>query len=473
MRKQKALLTVISALPLLIALLMLIALWAGTLGEYRSQCYLVSGDSWVVPEVNTVQPSLFFRYTGGDLKVLADGKTVYEKQTVSRLAERFSGSRSLIVELPEDVAGKKLEIKISIEGTEVNTLVEAPLYGSHNAVFHLFLYQALPALVIGSFQLIFGIIFLFLTVGFSVTVSGVADHILGAAICINFGMWLFSSGGILPLFMRTPYDTIVEIGTSLLILPLLLFMLYTLNNRRSYLEVGIWIFAACMVFYLIFAASESMNNVRMHDLATLLPNIGCISFSVTQILNYYLNITASYARQEEYMSLTEKAYIDALTGLPNRKSADNVFRSLNSTAGSYCIVSMDLDNLKIINDTYGHEAGDSMLKAASDTLIECVGELGFRARMGGDEFVLVLKRVPENAVQSLLEEIEEKLNGAGIVRHRIPYSISYGYAFREERRKGTALDIYNLADERMYEQKSEKKRQRILEATLAQEGRSH
>ncbi|MBR0092492.1 MAG: GGDEF domain-containing protein, partial [Lachnospiraceae bacterium] len=308
----------------------------------------------------------------------------------------------------------------------------------------------------------------FLTIGFSVSVSGVADHILGAGVCINFGIWLFSSSNLLPLFMREPFDTFVEIGSSLLILPLLLFMLYSLRNRHSFLETGIWIFAACMVIYLIFAAAESMYGTRMHDLATLLPIIGCLSFSVTQILNYYLNITASYARQEEYLSLTEKAYIDALTGLPNRKSADNVFRSLNSAVGSYCIVSMDLDNLKIINDTYGHDAGDSMLKAAADTLIESVADLGFRARMGGDEFVLVLKRVPETAVASLLEEIEEKLNGAGIVRHRIPYSISYGYAFKDEVKKGTAVDVYNLADERMYEQKTAKKRQRILEATLAQ-----
>ena len=467
MLKKKILITTICVLPLLLALLFLVAFWAGNLNRYRANSYAVIVEGWRVPEEETVQPTLLLHLTAGDIRILADDEVVFEKEMPSRVASAFSGSRTHLVSLPDSIEGRTLEIQVTVDGNPVDTFVEQPLYGSHDDLFHLYMYQAMPALIVGSFQLLFGIVFLFLTVAFSVSISGVADHILGAAICINFGVWLFSSGGVLPLFMRAPYDTIAEIGTSLLILPLLLFMLYSLRNRHSYLETGIWIFAGCMVIYLIFAAAESMYSTRMHDLATLLPIIGCLSFSIAQILNYYLNITASYARQEEYMSLTEKAYIDALTGLPNRKSADNVFRSLNSAVGSYCIVSLDLDNLKIINDTYGHEAGDSMLKTAADTLIESVGELGFRARMGGDEFVLVLKRVSSTAVASLLEEIEEKLNGAGIIRHRIPYSMSYGYAFKEECKKGSSLDVYNLADERMYEQKSEKKRQKILEATMA------
>ena len=459
MLRRKMLFTLLALLPLLLVLALITARWTTALRRYRAACLAVSGDYTVPVDSDLIQPTLLIHYTGGDVTVLSDGETVFHDDTDAPMGGSLTGARTLLVTLPEDIAGKHLRLTIRIDDKEVNTLLEMPRLGSYNNVFHLFIYQSLPALTIGTFLLLFGVIFLLLTVGFSVSVRGVADHVLGAVICIVFGIWLFCSSGILSLFIRAPFDTFLEIGTSLLILPLLLFMLYALRDRHSYLETGIWMFAGCMVIYLIFAASESMYNNRMPDLATLLPIIGCLCFVMTQILNYYLNISASYARQEQYGSLSAQAYMDPLTGLPNRKSADNVFRSLNSGGGSYCIVSLDLDNLKIINDTFGHNAGDRMLKTAADVLNECVADKGFHARMGGDEFVIVLRRTSEDAVKALLARIGERLRERGRSAYGIEYSISIGYAFKEERKRGVALDVFKLADDRMYSQKAEKKAQ--------------
>ncbi|MBR0092633.1 MAG: hypothetical protein IJP92_13135, partial [Lachnospiraceae bacterium] len=160
MRKRKALLTIAAVLPLFVALLLLVALWAGTLRNYRSQCYVVSEADWTAPVANVVQPTLMLRLTAGDIRVTADGADVYERKMTSSVASGFSGSRTVLVPLPQDTANSKLNVYISFDGKEVNTLVEPPLYGSHDALFHLFMYQSLPALTVGSFQLIFGIVFL-------------------------------------------------------------------------------------------------------------------------------------------------------------------------------------------------------------------------------------------------------------------------------------------------------------------------
>ena len=102
MRKRKALLTTVAVLPLLIALLLLVALWAGTLRNYRARCYVVTEEDWVAPVANVVQPTLMLRLTAGDIRVTADGETVYEKKMTSSIASRFSGSRTILVPLPQE-----------------------------------------------------------------------------------------------------------------------------------------------------------------------------------------------------------------------------------------------------------------------------------------------------------------------------------------------------------------------------------
>ena len=159
MLKKKILITTICVLPLILALLYLIGFWAGNLNSYRAKSYVVIIEGWRVPEQETVQPTLLLHLTAGDIRVLADDVVVFEKEMSSRVASSFSGSRTYLISLPESVEGKTLEIQITVDGAPVNTFVEQPLYGAHDDLFHLYMYQALPALIVGSFQLLFGIVF--------------------------------------------------------------------------------------------------------------------------------------------------------------------------------------------------------------------------------------------------------------------------------------------------------------------------
>jgi diguanylate cyclase (GGDEF)-like protein/putative nucleotidyltransferase with HDIG domain len=151
---------------------------------------------------------------------------------------------------------------------------------------------------------------------------------------------------------------------------------------------------------------------------------------------------------------------DALTGLPNRRSferqlAAGLARSVEANTSASLVV-LDLDRLKEINDTYGHEAGDRALRAIGSVLRSTVRETDLCARFAGDEFVIVLwdcsleheaRRVAEvqNAVSAFPFEPRQGV--------RVPLSISAGSA-RFPADGVTLGDLLIAADERMYQDKA-------------------
>ena len=106
---------------------------------------------------------------------------------------------------------------------------------------------------------------------------------------------------------------------------------------------------------------------------------------------------------------------DALTGLPNRRYLDErlVQASHVGTVASACLLHIDLDRFKQINDTLGHAAGDAMLVHTAKVLREIVGSENFTARVGGDEFVVLLK---EHRTDEELALLAKQI----VMRMRIP-----------------------------------------------------
>lgn len=165
----------------------------------------------------------------------------------------------------------------------------------------------------------------------------------------------------------------------------------------------------------------------------------------------------------------ELAYLashDTLTGLPNR----SVFSAQLATALAHAkrhetmvaIFFMDLDGFKAINDAHGHEAGDQVLVEVGKRLMEAVREEDLVARMGGDEFTLLLTSLKrkEDAIavaDKLIEQVGRPILGNG--ERRI--GISIGIAFYPE--DGDAADrLLSLADNLMYAAKKKGKGQYAL-----------
>lgn len=138
---------------------------------------------------------------------------------------------------------------------------------------------------------------------------------------------------------------------------------------------------------------------------------------------------------------------DGLTNLLNRRSFD-IFTRQNKDK-KFVVISIDMNNLKIINDTYGHHEGDKAIISVVDTIHGYFKKGNTLYRMGGDEFLIISTKLSLEQIKSNLVAINHKLKEKG-------YSIAYGIAVHEEN-----VDIQTVceeADSLMYELKKAQKR---------------
>jgi diguanylate cyclase (GGDEF)-like protein len=140
--------------------------------------------------------------------------------------------------------------------------------------------------------------------------------------------------------------------------------------------------------------------------------------------------------------LRHEARHDELTGLLNRRGLDQAVRELSSgrrfAASAHCLVVIDLDGLKLVNDHAGHVAGDQMLVTFATELQTAARGVDLTARIGGDEFIAILPGLPIGAAIKWAEAMHES---SGI-------AWSYGVA---ERGDGEELENWlNRADKLMY-----------------------
>lgn len=149
--------------------------------------------------------------------------------------------------------------------------------------------------------------------------------------------------------------------------------------------------------YLTFTAVKGRDGLTVNYVATL------------------VDITLRKTAEEEIQHL---AYYDSLTGLPNRRLLmDRLTQALVSSArgnGDGAILFLDLDHFKTLNDTLGHDVGDLLLKQVADRLVSCVREGDTVARIGGDEFVIMLEGLSDSIFEaaSQAELICEKILNA-------------------------------------------------------------
>jgi diguanylate cyclase (GGDEF)-like protein len=150
---------------------------------------------------------------------------------------------------------------------------------------------------------------------------------------------------------------------------------------------------------------------------------------------------------------------DYLTGAYNRRQLDGYTKSkARSGENVFGAIMFDLDNLKQINDTYGHDAGDDALKDAVSVVRRSIRENDFIARTGGDEFVVILDVQDIRGLEAAKDRIEQgvaEFNKSSSRAYRL--SFSYGYSIYDVK-SGVQLDeFFKQIDTFMYKDKNEKK----------------
>jgi len=153
--------------------------------------------------------------------------------------------------------------------------------------------------------------------------------------------------------------------------------------------------------------------------------------------------------------LREQAIRDALTNLFHRRYLEETLdRELARAAReSYplCVIMMDLDYFKDINDTYGHEAGDIVLKMLAETVTKQSRHGDFACRFGGEEFVLVMPNIGIAIAKERADELHQIINALNIPygRFNLTTTISMGIAWYPKH-GATKEDLLRAADKAMY-----------------------
>jgi diguanylate cyclase (GGDEF)-like protein/PAS domain S-box-containing protein len=164
-------------------------------------------------------------------------------------------------------------------------------------------------------------------------------------------------------------------------------------------------------------------------------------------------------RKQQQLSLETLAFRDPLTKLANRRKfeedVDAAIRHSWETGKNFAILYFDLNRFKIVNDTLGHEVGDELLKFVAARTASLLRKPDILARMGGDEFAVLLHDSDEKAVERvvarMMENVERPFN---VGEHRLTVGLSMGAAFFPADGKSLA-QLLRHADSAMYRAKSQ------------------
>lgn len=161
---------------------------------------------------------------------------------------------------------------------------------------------------------------------------------------------------------------------------------------------------------------------------------------------------------------------DQLTGLYNRAFFEEELSRLSqSREYPITLITTDLDDLKLVNDSLGHDAGDRSLKAAAEILKQSVRGVDILARVGGDEFAVILANTSTPEGEKIAARIREKIDLYNSKHSDMPLGLSVGLATASSPEK-SLHEVYHLADDLMYRDKlyrSTKARNKSVQALLA------
>ena len=171
-------------------------------------------------------------------------------------------------------------------------------------------------------------------------------------------------------------------------------------------------------------------------------------------------------------ALVELSSRDALTGLANRRAFDLALgRETDRVARSgepALLLALDIDHFKRVNDTWGHAAGDQVLRAVSSALIDSVRPMDLVARIGGEEFAIILPNCGSAFGETVAERVRRRVERTPVVvapGQQIACTVSIGGAFAPQWVRSTPALWVERADQQLYRSKAQGRNLVRLEPT--------
>lgn len=155
---------------------------------------------------------------------------------------------------------------------------------------------------------------------------------------------------------------------------------------------------------------------------------------------------------------------DALTGLYNRHSLNGALNALKTSERPFCIVMGDLDDFKKVNDTYGHECGDVVLKSVAEVILRNVGSGNTACRWGGEEILMIMYGSAMDCFHTIAR-IKSQINALNITHEGAPVKVSMTFGFAASSEYGSQdIDVMlSTVDKRLYKGKASGKNVIVVE----------
>jgi len=197
------------------------------------------------------------------------------------------------------------------------------------------------------------------------------------------------------------------------------------------------------------------------DVIFVLLSVSVVRNEQAEVIHFISQIEDITARKSESDRIRQMAYHDTLTGLPNRRLFDerisHTLAHAKRVGYPIALMFVDIDHFKQINDTYGHDVGDEILKSVADRMAHCLRKTDTLSRVGGDEFVILLTEIkkPEDAklvAGHILKSVSQPLH---VHTHDFTITLSIGVAiYQGEVETETVTELTKKADMALYEVKA-------------------
>ena len=459
--------------------------------------------------------TLFFFAKTSNIKVFIDGVCQYRnKHFCSQFFGKTPGALFVNVLIPEESDGKLLEIEIENPYKDDDSAKLDEMYiGDISDIIQFEQQKRFNSFCISFIIIALGVAMLLLFIPLTrQKVVGIEFLSLGATAFVA-GLFLTTDGRYLQLVFGDAhiYHVIAEVAMRLAILPFLLFLsqMYDSYSKRisailciigeivfagsficeitGIMDYHETLFASHVVFAvsMLFILISTIKGIVKTPKEDIYHNIGCIVVSLmalTDIIvlwrgtgretSYFIRLgilifffmeivqimkkfLASYQLNIKNELLSRLAYHDGLTDLLNRTSYMEKVKELEADENSYMLFAIyDVNNLKKVNDTMGHQKGDEMIKRVADVMSASLGKYGQCYRIGGDEFIFIstkpdIETIFMNASKTMMENL-------GCITDRnniVPITAAMGYAVKNENSTKDINEIIREADSRMYEKK--------------------
>jgi diguanylate cyclase (GGDEF)-like protein len=234
------------------------------------------------------------------------------------------------------------------------------------------------------------------------------------------------------------------------------------TRRGSIVSVNRWKVPPNETLKEVLSSALLAGNSELRNILLQLEEI-CHNFKPElperQAVDDAYQATVWYALRQTVLEgeLRSLALTDDLTGLYNRRGflavATQQLKLARRNGQTLLLFFVDLDNLKQINDTYGHAEGDWALIGAKSALERTFRDSDILARLGGDEFAALALEASRHDEESILQRLEQNLKKVGAKEHRYELALAAGVARFDPEQPTSLAELIALADQAMYEQK--------------------